>query len=134
MEHNLQKALDFVLRHEGEYVNDPDDPGGETKFGISKRAYPNLDIASLTIEEARKIYKRDYWDAIRANFLFDGMDIAAFDSAVNCGVQKTQRWINLSFDSLDLIMFRLEHYNSLNKPMFMKGWINRLIDLWKEVK
>ncbi|KWT77357.1 glycosyl hydrolase 108 family protein [Candidatus Magnetominusculus xianensis] len=54
-------AVRFVLDAEGGYVNDPDDPGGETKYGISKRAYPSLDIKSLTIEDAKRLYRRDYW-------------------------------------------------------------------------
>src|SRR6185312_16903801 len=56
-------AFKIVVGIEGGYSNDPRDPGGETKFGISKNAYPNLDIASLTLEQAQQIYLRDYWDA-----------------------------------------------------------------------
>ena len=44
------------------YVNDPKDPGGETNYGISKRAYPDVDIKNLTEDGAKDIYKRDYWD------------------------------------------------------------------------
>ncbi len=47
-----------VFPHEGGYTNDPRDPGGETNWGISKRAYPNLDIKNLAMEEAKRIYKR----------------------------------------------------------------------------
>ena len=50
-----------VLHHEGGYVNAPQDPGGETKFGISKRAYPNVDIKNLSRKQAIKIYYDDYW-------------------------------------------------------------------------
>lgn len=62
MSENFEKAVAFVLRHEGGYTNDNRDPGGETKFGISKRAYPSLDIKNLTEEQAKVIYRRDYWD------------------------------------------------------------------------
>src|SRR5690606_2973445 len=55
-------AVEVVLEHEGGYVHDPHDPGGETKFGISKRQYPDLDIANLTREQAIEIYRRDWWD------------------------------------------------------------------------
>lgn len=54
-------AVAIVLRHEGGYSNDPSDPGGETNFGISKRSYPDLDIKSLTQEQACEIYYRDWW-------------------------------------------------------------------------
>ena len=54
-------AIGIVLKHEGGYVNDKNDPGGETRYGISKRAYPDLDIKNLTISQATEIYKKDYW-------------------------------------------------------------------------
>ncbi len=57
-------ALKFALKWEGGYVNDPDDPGGETKYGISKRAHPEVDIKNLTVAQAGEIYKREYWDSI----------------------------------------------------------------------
>ena len=53
--------IDVVLEHEGGYVNDPNDLGGETKYGITKRFYPDVDIKNLTEDEARKIYYDDYW-------------------------------------------------------------------------
>jgi len=52
----FEVALNFVLKWEGGYVNDPRDSGGETKFGISKKAYPNLDIKNLTQQQAGEIY------------------------------------------------------------------------------
>lgn len=51
MDSNFTKAMQFISKWEGEYSNDPFDPGGETKYGISKRAYPNLDIKNLTKEK-----------------------------------------------------------------------------------
>ena len=54
-------AVQGVLLDEGGYVCNPDDPGGATKFGISKRSYPDLDIENLTREEATAIYYRDFW-------------------------------------------------------------------------
>lgn len=62
----FEDAIDLVLENEGGYVNDPQDPGGETKYGISERAYPSLDIKNLTVDQAKAIYKRDFW-------LFDGV-------------------------------------------------------------
>lgn len=63
----FDEVIERVLEHEGGYVNDPSDPGGETKYGISKRSYPWVDIASLTLSDAREIYKRDYWEKFRIN-------------------------------------------------------------------
>ena len=58
---DFQQAIPTVLQHEGGYCNDPHDSGGETNFGICKRSYPQLDIASLTPGDAQAIYHRDFW-------------------------------------------------------------------------
>lgn len=85
-EDRFRRAVEVVLKHEGGYVNDPSDPGGETRWGISKRSYPDLDIASLTREEAIAIYKRDWWDRYGYGRI-KGADVAAklMDMAVNMG-------------------------------------------------
>lgn len=56
-----------IIEIEGGYVNDPHDLGGETKYGISKRSYPNEDIRNLTVERAIEIYTRDFWNPNRLN-------------------------------------------------------------------
>jgi lysozyme family protein len=84
----FNKAMDFVFRWEGGYVNDPADPGGETKFGISKRQYPNLDIRNLTHEKAASIYHADYWMKIRGDELHPRVAVALMDYAVNSGVNR----------------------------------------------
>ena len=61
----FNEIIEVVLEHEGGYVNDPTDLGGETNFGITKRFYPDVDIKNLTKEGAKEIYKRDYWDKNR---------------------------------------------------------------------
>ncbi|PKN67172.1 MAG: peptidoglycan-binding protein [Deltaproteobacteria bacterium HGW-Deltaproteobacteria-15] len=71
MDERFLKAVEEVLENEKGYVNDPDDPGGETKFGISKRAYPNIDIANLTKEDAVGIYYRDWWERFRYGEISD---------------------------------------------------------------
>jgi len=85
---NFEIVIDKTLSHEGGYVNDPDDAGGETKFGISKRAYPSIDIKSLTRDEAKAIYKHDYWDRCRCDDI-DNINVASsiFDFGVNAGVR-----------------------------------------------
>ena len=85
-------AVGQVLDHEGKYSNDPGDAGGETKFGISSRQYPHLDIASLTRDEAIAIYWRDYWlkfhfdrlPAIIAEKVFDLAVVVGSVNAVRC--------------------------------------------------
>lgn len=82
----FQKAVALILKHEGGYSLDPRDPGGETQFGISKRAYPDEDIKALTPERATALYHRDYWQAIRGDELPAPLALVTFDMAVNAGV------------------------------------------------
>lgn len=93
MKDNFDRALAEILRHEGGYVNDPHDPGGETNMGISKRSYPLEDIKNMTRERAAVIYRRDFWNAVRADELPDGVDLAAFDAAVNSGPSRSAKWL-----------------------------------------
>lgn len=58
----INKVWNRLLVVEGGYVNDPNDPGGETKYGISKRSYPRVDIKNLTEDDARKIFIEDYFN------------------------------------------------------------------------
>ena len=87
----FDRALALVLRHEGGLVNDPRDPGGLTNWGISQRAYPDVDIANLTPGGAGEIYRRDYWDQIKGDQLPDALSICLFDAAVNMGCDKAIR-------------------------------------------
>jgi lysozyme family protein len=74
-----------LMGNEGGYSNNPKDPGGETNWGISKRSYPALDIKNLSQDEAKAIYKRDFWDKCRCEELFPMLAFAVFDCAVNSG-------------------------------------------------
>lgn len=84
---NFNKYIDHLLGFEGGYVNDPVDRGGETKWGISKRSYPHLDIRSLTKDDASKIYYKDYWTRSGAHMLPEEIQYIHFDTAVNSGVR-----------------------------------------------
>lgn len=133
----LKQSLQFVLKWEGGYVNDPKDPGGETKYGISKRAHPNEDIANLTPERALVIYQTEYWDPIGGDNLPLPACVVAFDTAVNCGVSRAQAWLRITKEDWKaLINIRRQYYLDLvnKKPtlkVFLKGWLNRLNDLQK---
>ncbi|MGJ8685854.1 MAG: glycoside hydrolase family 108 protein [Spongiibacteraceae bacterium] len=95
----FKQALDFVLTEEGEETNDPKDPGGHTKYGISKKAYPNLNIAALTVDDAAEIYYRDYWAKLPT--LPDVVHFLAFDCAVNCGTRRAIRILQLAIGAKD---------------------------------
>jgi lysozyme family protein len=90
----FRKAVSIILELEGGLVDDPRDPGGLTKYGISLAAYPKLGrqgILELTLDEARAIYRRDFWDAARCSELPAEMRLAVFDAAINQGVRTAIR-------------------------------------------
>jgi lysozyme family protein len=80
-------AFERLIGHEGGYVNHPSDPGGETKFGISRRAYPGENIAGMTLERAKQLYARDYWGPAGCEAVPPGIKFDLFDMAVNSGVR-----------------------------------------------
>ena len=82
----FEPAFSFMLPHEGGYVCDPNDPGGETRYGISQRTHPNLDIGNLSLDDARAIYKQEFWDGVGYDQLTSQL-IAnkLFDLSVNMG-------------------------------------------------
>jgi len=88
---SFSSVIEMVLHHEGGYVNHPSDPGGETKYGISKRAYPEIDIVSLTEEDAEEIYYRDYWSRIKGDDLPPAVACVVMDYAVNSGISRSSR-------------------------------------------
>lgn len=151
----FDQAVAFVLHDqiEGGYVNDPRDPGGETKFGISKRSYPREDIKNLTRDRAIEIYKRDFWDSNRCDELPPKLAIAMFDAAINQGAGAArpllQRTLGVAADGiigpvtlkaadqadqdeavLEFLGWRLHRYaHTRNSATFMRGWANRILRL-----
>ena len=85
MKTTFDEIIEIVLEHEGGYVNDPDDAGGETKYGIAKRWYPNVDIKNLTKEQAKKIYHTDYWRRGKCDDVPPQLRHIYFDMCVNFG-------------------------------------------------
>ena len=77
--------IEKVLEHEGGLVDDPKDAGGLTNLGISQRAYPDEDIRGLTVERAKELYKRDYWDRYRTGNLPDRLRHIFVDMCINMG-------------------------------------------------
>lgn len=127
---DFEFCIKIVLEKEGGYVNDPDDKGGETKFGISKRAFPNLDIANLTIEQAKAIYKKHYWDAINAESIKEELRLTAFDMAVNAGISTAKMILKMANNLSEYTAKRIDHYKYLTKVRpksikYLNGWITR---------
>lgn len=121
------------------YVNDPNDPGGETKYGISKKAYPQLDIKNLTLEDALALYYRDYWYLAKSCGF--PLDVCALDCAVNEGTKIAQQFLQVSNKDYELyIQQRMEHYLALlhgkmasnpNRMVYQRSWFQRLNNLKK---
>jgi len=91
MADNFKSCIDRVLTAEGNYVFDPSDPGGETKFGICKRSYPNLDIKNLTRDQACALYHRDFWAKLNVDTLPISIAFQMLDFAVNSGSSTVTR-------------------------------------------
>lgn len=155
----FRHALDFVLKWETVFdrkgrpltENDPDDPGGRTKFGIDQRSHPNTDIRSLTEETAAAIYHRDYWLPVRAHELPVPVGEVTFDIAVNNGKARAIRWLqetlgvrvdgfvgpktlaaascgDTSAIAQRLLSQRAAFYRSIargRRAKFLRGWLNR---------
>lgn len=143
-------AIDRVLANEGGYVNNPADPGGETNFGISKHSYPDVDIAGLTRDGAKAIYKRDFWDQVDGDNLPPAIAYQLLDFAVNGGIgtaiRKAQQAVGVADDgrwgpitraavaamdprrfALKFGALKITYYTKLSTfGAFGAGWMNRV--------
>jgi lysozyme family protein len=125
-------AFAIVVGEEGNYSNDPQDPGGETHWGISKREYPNLDIAKLTIDQARSLYQRDYWNALDCDSRPWEMALVLFDCGVNQGVSAAKGLLPLVVSAGELQAERaLRYARAETFGRFGRGWMRRLFDVFK---
>ena len=90
---NFDACFDLMLAHEGGYVDHPKDPGGRTNLGVTQRVWEEWlgrpvsekEMRALTPAMVKPLYKRKYWDAVRADDLVAGVDYCVFDVAVNSG-------------------------------------------------
>jgi hypothetical protein len=138
MRENFNIALGFVLRHEGGYINDPADPGGETNYGISKRYHPNEDIKNMTPKRAGEIYLEEYWMPA-CDLLHFPFDIIYFDTAVNMGRDDANEYLADAPSWEIMLARRVKGYydKTVNRPKSIKylfGWLQRCLDLYKFIK
>ena len=158
MDERFLRAVEIVLEHEKGYVNDPEDPGGETNWGICKRQYPHLDIKNLKREEAAGIYYTDYWlsgrwDKIR----HEALAVKCFDLGVTMGNGQITKCLQRALAALGLNTpddgkigpqtiayanayphkdalvagvkyFAEDFYLKLHKARFLAGWWTRADD------
>ncbi len=154
------RCVDMIFKHEGGFVEDPADPGGATNMGITQgtlaawRGGPvsREDVQNLTREEAREIYRTQYWNALSCDALPTGIDLVVFDFGVNAGVSRSakllQRLVHVepdgevgpitvgaarAIDATHVINgfsdARMDHYRALSTwDRFRNGWTRRVAD------
>mgnify|MGYP001607228074 CR=1 FL=1 len=151
----FDQALKFALVWEGgdKITDDPDDAGGLTKYGISKRAHPELDIVNLTEEQAAQIYRDEYWITGGCDSLPSPVNRVHFDACVNHGIRNANKFLQRSagvaddgrigpitlsaVQSMDphllaiaMISERNRFYQSIvdnnaSQAKYLRGWLNR---------
>lgn len=136
------------------YTNDPDDHGGETKFGIAKSANPGLNVSTLTWDAAKRVYYKNYWLAGDCQNMPARLAFLHFDGCVNHGVGRASKFLQKSvgavadgdigpatiacisnFDEIEICericSIRAEFYHKIvaNNPSqgkFLNGWLTRI--------
>lgn len=149
---DFDQAFDRLIGNEGGYTPGEGDPGGETNWGISKRSYPDVDIANLTRDDAKEIYLRDFWQRGQMDQYDPAIAFQVFDMAVNSGIETAVRTLQRAADvaedghigpvtvaairaksTTDMLMLfiahRLKFWTKLSTwQRFGKGWANRAAD------
>lgn len=123
---DFNQAINKTLKHEGgdTFTYDATDRGGATKYGISQKAYPDVDIQNLTEIQAKEIYQRDYWNRVRGDDI-NSQTVAEniFDACVNMGVGGGSKLVqtSLGIDPADGIIGSqsLQVINSADEELFL---------------
>ena len=142
----FKKALKFVLKWEGGYVNNPNDLGGCTNKGITQNTYDEWlsskglakkDVKNITDKEVEEIYYKNYWLKAGCNNMSEKFAILCFDTAVNMGVRRVSEFLKAAQYKYPekFLLARAEKYNEFAKVAtqrgFLHGWLNRVFDLKK---
>ena len=138
MKENFDKAFLWTIGAEGKPTDDPNDPGGFTIWGLARRYHPEIN-KDTTIEYAKQVYRKEYWDVIDGDDLPAPLDIAAFDCAVNPGPAIADQLLKRTQDWQNFMILRLKYYSELvrNNPeklRYFRGWANRVLNLWDMIK
>lgn len=156
MDERFKIFIPVILKHEGGWVHDSDDLGGETNMGITRRRYPNEDIKNMTVERATELYYKDFYVKMSLYYIKnDLLALHVFDMGVNAGKQTavellqellkgcpvdgsigpvTAQAVSYADITTDLVeaykakrIARYYYVSTLrNNKKFLKGWINRV--------
>ena len=128
------------MGNEGGFVDNPSDPGGATRYGITRRVAAKHgysgDMRELPLDLAKTIARTEYWDAIGCDTLPDKLDFQVFDSAYNSGVERAAEWLGKALqpatEDTEKIILRFDAYRLLfldslpTFPTFGRGWTKRI--------
>ena len=156
MDERFKIFIPVILKHEGGWVHDSDDLGGETNMGITEKRYPGLDIGKITELEAKELYYKDFYKPMNLFYIKDDLlALHVFDMGINAGRQTaikllqeilegcesdgvigpvTAQAISYADITTDLVEAykakRIEYYYKVSKrrnnKKFLNGWINRV--------
>lgn len=145
----FKKALSFVLKWEGGYVNNPNDKGGATNKGITQGTYNNWliaqgksrkDVKFISQQEVEEIYYKNYWLKAGCDKMSKVFAVICFDTAVNMGVGRVKEFLQAAHwtDPQKFLATREQKYREFakygNQKIFLNGWLNRLNDLRNFIK
>ncbi|MGQ0595772.1 glycoside hydrolase family 108 protein [Aquabacterium sp.] len=134
---NFDQAFEKLIGHEGGYANNPADPGGETRYGISRRAYPLENIKAMTLERAKVLYLHDYWAPAGCDAVPDAIKFDLFDMAVNSGpvaaIKNLQRAVGVTIDGM-LGPLTLQAINGTPTPRVLARFNGHRLDLMVDLK
>lgn len=154
---DFDRAFDLVIGAEGGFVDDSRDPGGATKYGITARDHPGIDIESLTLDQAKQIYLVEYWTPSHCDQMSWPINAMVFDAAVNQGqgaaIKCLQGALGVPQDgvfgdhtkaaltthdatetaALFMAARAQRYFTTVNFDRFGRGWLKRLFKLSMEV-
>lgn len=137
----FKKAVQFVLKWEGGYVNNPNDKGGATNKGITQGTYNSWlisqgqqrkDVKFISQSEVEEIYYKNYWLKAGCQNMSKKFAVLSFDTAVNMGVGRVREFLQAADYKYPekFIKAREAKYKEFasygNQKIFLQGWLNRL--------
>lgn len=145
MKDSFERAFNFTLKQEvepghesdGSLHTDPADPGGTTRFGVSQRAYPEVDLNTLDLAGAKVIYEA-IWKRMGCDDLPTPLDVVVFDTAFNMGDGAARKLLRVCGGSAEVYMWlrtKLYWYLEAKKHRAaFPSWMHRMINLYREIK